>query len=123
MHIIKIIAGFLALSLAVIGIFLPILPTTPFVLLAIGCFSATPKIRAWVLKIAPFREYYESYTKKRPLRWRTIIWSLLFLWTTLIVSMLLSKSLPITLLLIAVGIGVTIHILVMSRRLGRCRSS
>ncbi|MBP9707660.1 MAG: YbaN family protein [Oligoflexales bacterium] len=33
------VLGFVSLALAIIGIFLPLLPTTPFVLLAAFCFS------------------------------------------------------------------------------------
>lgn len=43
--------GWLALAIGLIGIFLPLLPTTPFVLVAAWCFSrGSPRVERWLLE-------------------------------------------------------------------------
>ncbi len=110
--------GFLFLALGLIGVFLPILPTTPFVLLGAACLTGTPKLRKRILRITFFREYLENYQKGNGLPRSTVIKSLVFLWGMLLVSMFLIGRLWLTLLLIVVGICVTIHILWIAKPKG-----
>lgn len=114
--ILKIVVGFVALSLGAIGIFLPILPTTPFILLAVGCFSSTPSIQKRVLKIPFVREYHESYRERKSLSNQTVAVSLIFLWSMLLLSAVLTSDLLITSLLFVVGACVTVHILYLANR-------
>ncbi len=109
------ILGGLFLLVGVIGIFLPILPTTPFVMLGTGCLAGTPKLQAQILRIPFFREYIENYKGRKGLPRRTVVKSLLFLWGMLILSMILTGKLWLILLLIFIGICVTIHILVIAK--------
>ena len=77
-------AGLLLLALGAIGVFLPVLPTTPFVLAGVGCLSGTPKLRAKVLQISFFREYFENYQNRNGLSTKIVIKSLVYLWGMLI---------------------------------------
>jgi len=58
-------AGWLSLLLGIIGIFVPGLPTTPFVLLAAACFSkASPRTHQWLLNhrvLGPFIRNWEEH--------------------------------------------------------------
>lgn len=115
-NIVKLIFGFLALSFGVVGIVIPVWPTTPFVLLAVGCFGSTPKLRQKVLKIRFVREYHESYTMKKSISPLTLKISLTFLWAMLALSAILTNNLGVTILLLMVGIAVTIHILYLAKK-------
>ncbi|MDR1628966.1 MAG: YbaN family protein [Oscillospiraceae bacterium] len=109
-------AGFLLLGLGAVGVVLPVLPTTPFVLAAAGCFAATPKLHAKVMKIPFVSEYLQNYYEKTGLRKRTVAVSLIFLWGMLLISALHIRTLWIVCCLAAVGAGVTIHILWVARK-------
>lgn len=112
--------GFLFLALGFIGLFLPVWPTTPFVLVAAACFSVNPKIQSQIMKIDFFREHYENYQNRTGLPRKNVIISLTWLWGLLILSMVLLKSYW-GLLLILVGVAVTWHILHMAK--SRTRSN
>lgn len=107
--------GFLFLGLGFIGVFLPVWPTTPFVLLSAACFSYMPSMRARIMKIPFFKEYIDNYKLKTGLSRKTVIISLSYLWGMLLISILLMKTLWISLLLLLIGLAVTIHILWVSR--------
>lgn len=107
--------GFVFLAIGAVGLFLPLLPTTPFVLLAAACFSGTPRIKARIMKIRFFREHLENYKKRTGLSKKNVAISLIWLWGMLAFSALMIQKLPILLLLMVVGICVTVHILLMSR--------
>lgn len=113
-NVIRIIVGFLCLAVGTIGIFLPILPTTPFLLLATACFASIPKLSNWLLHIGFLQDYYKNYKERTGLKKSTIIGSLIFLWVMLIISMLIIQSVWAYILLPIIGLIVTVHILMMS---------
>ena len=113
--LLKAFIGFMALALGAIGLFLPVWPTTPFVLLAVGCFSSFPRIRARILRIKFFNDYYDAYTRRRCLGKSTAVVSIVFLWMMLLLSMLLVDNLFVIILLPIIGIAVTVHILIIAK--------
>ena len=108
-------AGYVLMAMAAIGLFLPIWPTTPFVLLAVACFSGNPKLQSRLLRIRFIREHVDNYRSRTGLPKRNVIVSLVFLWVFLFLSMALSRQLWAILLLTAVGAAVTTHLLVMAK--------
>lgn len=103
--------GFVFLILGAIGLVLPVWPTTPFVLVSVGCFSSTPRIKGAILKIPFFRNHIENYEKRTGLSKKTVFISMLWLWGMLILSMIALKTVWLTVLLMCVGVAVTTHIL------------
>lgn len=107
-----ILLGFISLGLGVLGIFLPLLPTTPFLLLSSYCFlRSSEKLYNWLVNHKIFGKYINNYLKYRAVTRTTKISSILVLWLSLAISMLLIKNIYIIILLFIIGIGVSWHIL------------
>jgi uncharacterized membrane protein YbaN (DUF454 family) len=107
--------GFVLLGFGAIGLFLPVLPTTPLVLFASACFAGNPRMRGRLLRNAFFREHFRNYQNRTGLKKRTVAFSLGFLWGMLGLSLLLVQELWYALLLAAVGIAVSLHILCIAK--------
>jgi len=107
--------GLFFLVLGLIGLFLPVWPTIPFVLLSVACCSSAPRIRARILGIPIISEHVENYEYRRGLSKKTFWISLGWLWGMLVLSMFLTRSGLVSLLLFLIGFAVTIHILWMAK--------
>lgn len=106
--------GSAALFLGVIGIFIPILPTTPFLLLASFFYlRSSQRLYNWLINHKICGAYIYSYLTYKAISKKTKIGTIFFLWSTLIVSMILMSSPHIRIFLVLVGIGVTIHLLML----------
>ena len=114
------IAGMICLVLGAIGMVLPILPTTPFLLASAACFcKSSSRMYNWLLNNKWFGEYIRNYKEGRGLPMKTKITALTVLWITIgfstvfLLNRLLPPQLvlPMQLIMLAVAIGVSIHIL------------
>ena len=116
--ILLVTAGSLLLVLAALGMVLPVLPTTPFVLLAALCFSSSSdRMYNLVLQNRYFGSYIENYRTKQGVPKSVKIRSIIVLWALLILSGILVDQLWIRLLLVAVGVGVTTHLLLLKTKI------
>lgn len=69
-------AGIVVLGLAIVGIFLPVLPTTPLVLLAAFCFGkGSPRLRAWIIDHAHFGPMIEDWEATGAIPRKVKIWA------------------------------------------------
>jgi len=108
------ILGLACLGLGAVGAFLPVLPTTPFVLLAAGCFSASSeRLHAKLCRSRFFGPYIEHYRTGRGVKLSLKITSLIILWAGLIASMMAVRTWWIYLILGLVGAGGTAHLLLI----------
>ena len=107
------LAGLLSVGLGIAGVFLPLLPTTPFLLLAVFCFSrSSRRLNAWLLGHRFFGTYLRNYREGPCMTRRHKGLTLLLLWTGIGLSAALGVHLLwARLLLAAVGVGVTTHLL------------
>jgi uncharacterized membrane protein YbaN (DUF454 family) len=110
-------AGFLALGVGGVGIFVPVLPTTPFVLLASLCFGAVnPRLCSALERNRFFGPYVRNYRQKTGISAKARIGGLLFLWTGLGISALLVDNLHVRIFLAVVCVGVSLHIMLIKPR-------
>lgn len=109
-----ILMGTLSLVLGIIGIFIPVLPTTPFLLLSSFCYLRSSKrMYNWLIHHKILGSYIYCYLTYKAIPQKTKVRTILFLWSTLIISMLLIESLHLRIFLLLVGLGVTIHLLML----------
>ena len=106
------IIGCLAVLLGILGIFLPLLPTTPFLLLASACFvRGSPRLHAWLLGNKVFGKYLSDFEQGRGIPRRAKITIIVLMWASLAYSMLRLQRTGLTVLLLCIGVGVTIYLL------------
>ena len=107
------IAGTISLSLGAIGIFLPILPTTPFLLLAAACYlRSSERMHKWLLNNRWFGEYIRNYQEGRGIPLKTKILSMVVLWVAILYSVFvaLDEILIAQVALLVIAFGVSIHL-------------
>lgn len=104
--------GSVCVALGVIGIFLPLMPTTVFLLLAAYFYSnSSERFHTWLLNNRIFGDYIRNYKEGRGMLLRQKISTIGLLWLSISASMwFFQPQLWVSLLMIAVAIGVTIHI-------------
>lgn len=105
--------GSFFLILGFIGIFLPLLPAIPFLLLAAACyFRGSERMHKWLLSNKWFGNYIKNYREGKGLPLKAKILSISLLWITIGYSaVFIMHILIIRLILILIAIGVTTHIL------------
>ncbi|RZA35787.1 MAG: DUF454 domain-containing protein [Lysobacteraceae bacterium] len=82
------LAGALAVLLGILGLFLPLLPTTPFLLLASWCFArGSERLHRWLLSHRVFGEYLRNFEAGRGIPLTAKIVATLMLWTSLLLAM------------------------------------
>jgi len=105
--------GTLSLCIGILGIIVPLLPTTPFLLLAAACYAkGSKRIYRWMINIKLIGRYIQNYHEGKGITIHGKVVSIILLWCMILIPMILIwYNYLIQLILIIVAIGVTIHIL------------
>ena len=105
------IIGYISLTLGIIGLAFPILPTTPFLLLAAACFARnSEKAYNWLINNRVFGKFIRDYRAGRGIPIKVKLCTLLFLWMTILISILFVSILWVQILLLVIASLVSIHI-------------
>ena len=115
-NVIKILlvtAGFVSIILGVIGIIVPLLPTTPFLLLSAACFfRGSDRLYHWLIKHKTLGRNIRNYREHKAISLKTKFVSISLLWITMLYSIVfIVNSIYIRILLAIILITVTVHIL------------
>lgn len=104
--------GWLSVALGVIGIFLPLLPTTPFLLLAAACFGrSSPRFHAWLIEHPRLGPWIRGYLDGEGIPLKGKAWAIGLLWASIALSCYLMPLPWARALMMVSAIGVTVFIL------------
>ena len=105
--------GTVSLVLGIMGIFLPVLPTTPFLLLSAAMYMrSSQRLYEWLMSHKHLGAYIKNFREHKalPLRVKTV--SVTMVWITLLYcAIFVAEEWWMRAMFITIAIGVTIHIL------------
>ena len=113
MKILLAFLGSVSLILGIMGVFLPVLPTTPFLLLAAAMYMrSSQRLYNWLMSHKHLGAYIRNFREHKALPLRVKVVSVTMVWATLLYcAIFVAKEWWMSAVFIAIAIGVTIHIL------------
>ncbi len=113
MKILLTIFGLVALGLGILGIFLPVLPTTPLLLLAAFLFlRGNRNLYDWLMNHPKLGPYITDFMIHKSIPLHVKILSISLIWLTLLnCAIFIAPNWPLRIFFLAIAAGVTIHIL------------
>jgi len=111
LRLLLIMIGWLSVILGVIGIFLPVLPTTPFLLLAAACFARTsPKFYNWLVGHPRLGKYIVYYLEGKGIPLKAKVYTITLIAISMSFTSYLVPVLAVKILLPLVGVLVALYI-------------
>lgn len=108
--------GTISAILGLIGMFLPLLPTVPFLLLSAACFSrSSARMQAWLFNHRLLGPVLRNYLERQGLTRRQLIGSLISMWLGMGIAIYIAPVIAVKWLLIFIGTCVSIHLIRMPR--------
>ncbi|MEO8538405.1 MAG: YbaN family protein [bacterium] len=106
--------GTLLVGVGILGIFLPLLPSTVFFLMALGCYGkSSPSAYRWMTTNRLFGRQLRNYREEKGATISTKVVSLASLWIGIGASEYFIDNLWVRLLLVAIALGVSAHLLLL----------
>jgi hypothetical protein len=108
-----IFVGTVSLGVGCIGIFLPILPTTPFLLLSAACYyKSSERLHRWLVNHKVFGKFIKNYMEGKGITARAKICAIALLWGSIgFAAFFAVPVLIVQVILFLIAAGVTMHIL------------
>lgn len=110
--ILLILIGTISLILGIIGILMPVLPTTPFLLLSLACYAkSSDRLYSFIMKNKYLRPYVQYYIDGRGIPVKEKKKALILIWITIGISILFFiDSLAVRLILLIIAASVSTYI-------------
>ena len=107
-----------SLVLGIIGIFLPLLPTVPFILLSAACFSrGSKRMHDWLVRLPFAGTAIDDYEKGRGVSRKSKATALFMMWTGMTISAIMLKLSPLVLAFLAtIAVFATVIIVRLPKR-------
>lgn len=103
--------GALSLATGVIGIFLPLIPTVPLVLLAGFCFArSSRRLHDWLVSNPYFGAIIRNFEAGKGIPRRIKIRAITVVWISMGISMAIVARLPLIIMLAVIGLGVSVYL-------------
>ena len=113
MKILLAILGSVSLALGIMGVFLPVLPTTPFLLLSAALYMrSSQRLYDWLMSHKHLGPYIKNFREHKALPLRVKVVSVTMVWATLLYcAIFVAKEWWMSAVFVAIAIGVTVHII------------
>lgn len=111
--VLLIAGGSLSLMLAVLGIIVPFLPATPFLLLSAACFArSSDRLYQWLIGHRVFGRYIRTWRKHRAMPLHAKLVLLALLWVSIGATAVFATShIAVRIVVIMIAVGVTVFVL------------
>jgi len=107
--------GSVALVVGLVGIVVPVLPTTPFLIVAAACYGrSSPRCYRWLVTNRVFGRHLQDYLRGRKVSWKVRAVTLFLLWAVISCTcFVFTKAFWLRALLLVVALAVTVHIVTL----------
>ena len=113
MKVLLTVLGLLSLALGILGIFLPVLPTTPLLLLSAALFlRGNRRLYDWLMNHPRFGRYLRNFTVHKAIPLHVKVVSITLIWVTLLnCAIFVAEHWALRAFFVLLALAITIHIL------------